>query len=112
MGQWKGNFPESSALMIYQEGFIKELIKSHTIAEYKKEESSVNYGPWSAKLLRESVGIWIGIHSELIDKQQSGDLVKTSENKYQVHCFACLIPGVLQLEWLSRLVESLQFKTK
>lgn len=104
MGQWDGKFPESKALIIFQEGFIKILTDQNLIPRYEDDVVKSNYAPWSSKLFLRQDTTFIGINSELKDHQQTGKLVEVSSNKYQVHCFACLIPGVFQLEWLSTLL--------
>ena len=106
MGEWDGKFPESKALVVFHEGFIKVLMDHEIIPPYETDEVKIHYGPWSSKLFLRQDTTFIGIHSDLKDNQQLGKLVEVSANKYQVHCFACLIPGVLQLEWLSNLVSN------
>lgn len=105
MGKWQGPFPEPQALIIYQEGFIQELIKHQKIAAYTEVKQGLvaHYATWSAKQLREKNLIFVGMISELKDSSQSGELHKVAKGKFQVTCFACLIPGIFQLEWLSRI---------
>lgn len=103
MGKWQGDTPEAKALVIYQEGFVAELLKQKMIAAYDENELKMNYTPWSAKKFFNEKAIYVGVVSELNDKGQSGELQKIKELKYQSYCFACLIPGIFQLEWMSRI---------
>ena len=112
MGQWKNNFPENTALVIFQEGFIKDLISAKRLKPYTVEQHETNYASWSAKQITDPSLVWIGITSNLKDKNHNYQLQKISQKRFQVHCFACLIPGIFQLEWLEKLIEEPLFNTK
>lgn len=103
MGQWQGDTPEARALVIYQEGFVLELLKNKIIAPYAESDGNMSYVPWSAKKFFNEKSTYVGIVSELQDHQQSGEFKKIKDRKYQVTCFACLIPGIFQLEWMSKM---------
>ncbi len=113
MGEWKNSFPNTNALMIFQEGFIKDLISAGFVTEYPKHLAQNNYAPWSSKLLLDSTSLWIGINSKLLfNETLSNSVEKITPNRYQVRCKACLIPGIFQVEWLGQLLESELFSLK
>ncbi len=103
MGKWQGDIPEAKALVIYQEGFVQQFLKYKIIAPYDEHELKMNYTPWSAKKFFKEEAIYVGIVSELDDHEQNGELVKVKENRYQSYCFGCLIPGIFQMEWMSKI---------
>lgn len=103
LGKWKGKFPDTSALIVFQEGFIKELIQNKYMQSYDKDEATFNYAPWSAKKLKDKNSIFIGVDSQLQENVVNYNIDKIDHQKFQISCFGCLIPGILQLEWLSAL---------
>ena len=102
-GQWKGIFPENSAIVLNNQGFINELAKNNIVVK-KEINEEIKFSSWSAQEFGNPKTLFIGIDSVLKEKDITNQMTRIDNNKFEIQCFACLIPGLLQLQWLSDFV--------
>lgn len=102
-GRSVGNKIPPDAIVLYREGFTIDFVSQGMIPPYSEVGADVRYGVWSSKLLNQTNSYKVMIDSQLEDNAQKGWLKLVGKNLFQVECFACLIPGITQLEWILHL---------